>query len=248
MSGYRVSGSADLFPQNWIEPTFTSVTQVKELSEELQQTLATMRHKKLTLATLKMLKEHVNAYIANTPPPQPPQPLEQRVQQRVIDVTPQSLPPILQRVSRPPVTPLANNPIAPGKLQTTKCTHKRNTQANNKPGSLPRITRVNISEPTPTVQSAQQSAEKQLCVNSARKVHHNTTTSTKTQHCLTRLAMPRLHNSLMISHHAVNNLILDEHRHDLPHFTPLKLCPAASTRLTLNIMQCPWFTQSPEQL
>jgi hypothetical protein len=69
---------------------------------------------------------------------------------------------------------------------------------------------------------------KQLCVNSAQEVRHNTTTSTKMQHRLTRLAMPCLHNSRMISHHAVNNLILDEHRHDLPYFTPLKLHPAAS--------------------
>jgi hypothetical protein len=95
MSGYHVSGSANLFPQHCIEPTFTPVAHVKKLSEELQQTLAAMRCKKLTLATLKMLKEHVNAYIAGNPLPQPPQLLEQKVQQRVIGVAPQSLPPIL---------------------------------------------------------------------------------------------------------------------------------------------------------
>jgi hypothetical protein len=53
-SGYRVSGSADLFPQHCIEPTFTPVTHVKELSEELQQMLATMHRKKLTLAALEL--------------------------------------------------------------------------------------------------------------------------------------------------------------------------------------------------
>jgi hypothetical protein len=158
-SGYHVSGSVDLFPQHCIEPTFTPVTHVKELAEKLQQTLATMHRKKLTLATLKMLKEHVNTYIAGNPPPQPPQPLQQRVQQKVIDIATQSLPPILQRVSTPPVTALANNPTTQRKLLTTKHTHKRNTRANT-PGLLPRITRINIIEPTPTVHSPEWSATK----------------------------------------------------------------------------------------
>jgi hypothetical protein len=139
-------------PQHCIKPTFTPVTHMKELSEELQQMLAAMRHKKLTLATLKMPKKHVNAYIAGSPPPQPLQLLEQQVQHRVIDIAPQSLPPILQRVSTPPVTALANNPTAPRKLQTTKRTQKCNTQANT-PDLLPQITRVNIIKATPTVQS-----------------------------------------------------------------------------------------------
>jgi hypothetical protein len=59
---------------------------VKKLSEELQQKLATMRHRKRTLATLKMLTDHIDAYIAGILPPQPLQPLEQRAQQRVLDV------------------------------------------------------------------------------------------------------------------------------------------------------------------
>jgi hypothetical protein len=157
--GYCVSGSADLFPQYCIEQMFTPITHVKELADKLQQTLATMCRKKLTLATLKTLEEHVNAYITGNPPPQPPQPLEQRVQQRVIDVTTQSLPPFLQRVCTPLVTALANNPTAPRKLQTTKHTHKHNTQANTQ-GLLSHITSVNIIKPIPTVHSPEQSATK----------------------------------------------------------------------------------------
>jgi hypothetical protein len=80
----------DLFSQYCIEPIFTPVTHVNELLEELQQMLATMRLRKRTLATLETLTDHVNAYIASIPLPQPPEPLEQRVQQWVIDVTPQS--------------------------------------------------------------------------------------------------------------------------------------------------------------
>jgi hypothetical protein len=75
---------------------------------------------------------------------------------------------------------------------------------------------------------------KQLCIASAHKAHHNTTTSTNTQHCLTRLAMPSLCNtSSMISKQAINNLILDELHHNLPHFTPLKLRPATSPPIDL---------------
>jgi hypothetical protein len=99
--GYCVSSSADLFPQHCIEPTFTPVKHVKELSEELQQVLATMHCKERTLAALKTLTGHVNAYIAGIPPPQPPQPLEQRVQQRMMNAAPQFFSPISQRVSKP---------------------------------------------------------------------------------------------------------------------------------------------------
>jgi hypothetical protein len=232
LSGYCVSGSAEFFPQHCIEPTFTPVTHVKELADELKQTLATMRCKKLTLATLETLKEHANADIASNPLPQPPQPLEQRVQQRLIDVATQSLSPILQRVSTLPVTALANNPTAPRKLQTTKHTHKHNTQANTL-GLLPRITRVNIIKPTPTVQAPAWLAMKQHRVTSAREASHNTTASTKMQQHSTQLTMLHLCNMQMISQHAINNLMINELRRYLPHCTPLKLYPATSPPIDL---------------
>jgi hypothetical protein len=186
-----------------------------------------MHRKKLTIATLMMLKEHVNAYIAGNLPPQPPHLLEQRVQQRVIDVNTQSLTPILQRVKTPPVTAFANNPTAPRKLHTTKRTHKCNSRANT-PGLLPRITRVNIIEPTPTVQATERSATKQHCITSAREARHNTTASTTTQEHSTQLTMPRLCNTQMISQHAINNLMINKLRHYQPYYTPLKLRPATS--------------------
>jgi hypothetical protein len=106
-SGYHVSSSADRLPQHCTEPTFTPITHVKELSEELQQMLATMRHKNCNLATLETLTCHVNAYIASILLPQPSQPLQQRVQQRVINVAPQSISPIPQKLMEPPATELA---------------------------------------------------------------------------------------------------------------------------------------------
>jgi hypothetical protein len=232
ISGYCVSGSTDLFPQHCIEPMFTPFTHVKELANELKQMLATMRCKKLNLATLKTLKEHADAYIAGNPPPQPLQPLEQRVQQRVIDLATQSLSPILQRVSTPSITALANNPTAPRKLQTTKRTHKRNTQVNT-PGSLSCITRVNVIRPTPTVQAPEWSATKRHCITGTREARHNTTASTTTQQHLTRLTMPRLCNTQMISQHTINNLMINELCCYLPHYTPLKLHPATSPPIDL---------------
>jgi hypothetical protein len=76
MKGYRISGSADLFPQHCIVPVFTPVMHVQELSTELQEILATMRCKKRTL--LKTLAQHLDAYVSGTMPPQ----TEQRVEQK----------------------------------------------------------------------------------------------------------------------------------------------------------------------
>ncbi len=158
-SGYHVSSFTDLFPQHCIESTFTPVTHVQKLSEELQQTLAKMHHKKRTLAVLKMLTGHIDAYIAGTPLPQPEQPLEQRVQQRVINVAPQNLSPDLQQVSDATVAPLANIPTVTRILQTAIRAHQCKMKANT-PGSLPWIARVNIIEPMPVVPSPQPPKDK----------------------------------------------------------------------------------------
>jgi hypothetical protein len=61
--GYHVSGSANLFPQHCIVPAFTPVTHVQELSTEFQETLAAMRYKKRTFALLKVLAQHLDAYV-----------------------------------------------------------------------------------------------------------------------------------------------------------------------------------------
>jgi hypothetical protein len=135
-------------------------------------------------------------------------------------------------VSTPPAIALAKNPTAPRKLQTSKRTHKHNTQANTL-GLLPQITRVNIIELTPTVQLPQWSATKQHHITSSHEACHNTTASTKTQQCLTQLTMPCLRNTCIISQHAINNLIFDELHRNLPHYTPLKLHLATSPPIDL---------------
>jgi hypothetical protein len=209
------------------------LSHTKELSEELQQTLATMRCRKCTLATLETLTDHVNAYIVGILLPQLPQPLEQKVQQRVIDIAPQSFYPILQRVSTPLVMALAKIPTAPRKLQTTKWTHKRKMQANT-PGLLPHITRVNIIEPTPIFQSPQHSMTKRHCITNAHAARHNSNSSTKMQQPSTRLALLCLCNAQMISQQAIICLILNDLHHNLTHYTPFKLCPNMSPPINLE--------------
>jgi hypothetical protein len=100
---------------------------VQELSTELQETLATMKHKKCTFAILNTLAQHLNVYVSSTTPPQ----TEQRVeQQRVMDTTPHGLSPGIQRVSDAQGTTMANNPTSTRVLQTKARTHLRKTQAN----------------------------------------------------------------------------------------------------------------------
>jgi hypothetical protein len=109
---------------------------VQELSKELQQTLATMRHKKRTFAVLKTLAQHLDAYVSSTKPPQTEQRMEQ---QRVMNTIPHGLSPGIQRVSNAQGTTMANNPTSTRVLQTKARTHLGKTQANTL-GALPKIT------------------------------------------------------------------------------------------------------------
>jgi len=126
-SGYRVSGSAELFPQHCIAPHFSNKTHVNELSEELKSTLPKLARRQHTLSTLRTLAQQLDSFVAGTPPPpivtQPPD------EQRVIPLTSdtQRVPPPLQRLTTAVSTSLANNPTAPQILQAKQRTHKRRT-------------------------------------------------------------------------------------------------------------------------
>ncbi len=122
--GYRISGSADLFPQHCIAPAFTPVTHMQELSTKLQETLATMGCKKHTFAVLKTLAQHLDAYVSGTTPPQ----MEQRMeQQRMMNIAPHELSPGIQRVTDAQGTTMANNPTSTWIFQTKARTHLRKT-------------------------------------------------------------------------------------------------------------------------
>jgi hypothetical protein len=139
-SGYRVSGSTELFPQYCIAPHFSNETHVNELSAELTSTLPTLARRQCTLSTLRALAQQLDSFVDGTPTPPPvAQPQDE---QRVIP-----LPSDEQRVTSPlqwlPTvvpTPTANHPTAPRVLRAKQRTHKRRTRANT-PRSLPAITR-----------------------------------------------------------------------------------------------------------
>ncbi len=124
-TGYRVSGSADLFPQ------LSNKTHVNKLSKEIQDALTKLTQQKQMLTTLCTLALHLDAFLSGTPLPrtptskQPPEELrvvslQHTEEQRVIMFQE----PPLQCVSMAPPTVLANNPTAPCILWTKPRTHQ----------------------------------------------------------------------------------------------------------------------------
>ena len=83
-SGYRVSGSAELFPQHCVAPPYSHETHVNELADEIKLTIPKLNWRARTLNTLRTFAQHLDAYVSGTPIPAPPptvhhQPGEQRV-------------------------------------------------------------------------------------------------------------------------------------------------------------------------
>jgi hypothetical protein len=105
---------------------------------EVQENLLTVRRKAKTLKVLKLLAQHLNAYISRNSPPVPEQRVE-RGEQRVITNTGQEACPAIQKVKNSPPSMLANNPTTKRVLQSRARTHQCTTQRNT-PGGLPKIT------------------------------------------------------------------------------------------------------------
>jgi hypothetical protein len=233
MQGYKVSGSANLFPQHCMAPTYTPELHVQELSSKLQHNLFALSRKQRNMMVIKSLARHLDAYITGTLIPPQEQMAEERVeaveQQRVMDIIPITTNPAIQRVSNTPVIPTTNNPTATRILQTKMRTHQCHT-CNNMPGVLPKITRSHlmppILAPAPLVPTA-----KQIQVIKKRAQQNTLTTNDKTPRRSTHLqiippmSLPRLCINRIISQEAINNLIMDNLINDTTSFTPMKLCP-----------------------
>ncbi len=215
--GYQVSGSADLFPQHCIAPTYTPVTHVVELSTELQDTLTTLPRTACTSAVVTTLARHIDAYVLGTVPP------SSREEQRVDMVSP---PPAIhqgiQRVTDTCHTPLANNPTSTRVLQTAPQTHLREMRANI-PGALPKITRATIIAPLPLTPSPIPTA-KRVRIAEKRATQSITTKSTTTPLWSNRLALPQLRNPRIVSREALAHLLIHESTANMLPFTPTKLC------------------------
>ncbi len=99
-----------------------------------------MGHKKCTFAILKALAQHLGAYVCSTPPFQPEQRVEERVEKRVVGTVHLKNSSGIQRVSDPPIIPLENNPTSTWVLQKNilhlhyaqnKTKHTKETTQNN---------------------------------------------------------------------------------------------------------------------
>jgi hypothetical protein len=180
--GYKVSGSANLFPQHCMAPTNTPESHVQELSNELQHNLIALSRKQRNMTVSKSLAHHLDGYITGTPIPPQEQMAEKRVeaveQQRVMDIIPITTHPGIQRVSDTPVMLTANNPTPTRILRTKMRTHQCHTHRNT-PGVLPKITRSHlippILAPAPLVPTA-----KQIRVIKKRAQQNTFTTNDKT--------------------------------------------------------------------
>ena len=128
-SAYRISGSAELFPQHCQLPNLTPHEHIEaltlELTNEAREAATTPKGK----ALIKLLRTHLDAILEPpiTEPQQrvtPPEP-----QQRVTPPAPNTPGP-LQRVTNNPAIIQARNPTAKRSLLKTARTHRRVTRGN----------------------------------------------------------------------------------------------------------------------
>jgi hypothetical protein len=132
MRAYRISGSAELFPQHCQVPNLSRDEHLKALTEELttETTLAVGTTKGKAL--LKLLHTHLDTLIS---------PPTTTGEQRVTDCQPPAPQPArmeLQRVTDSPAIMKAQDPTAKRNLVQMSCTHRRQTRINT-PGDVPAI-------------------------------------------------------------------------------------------------------------
>ena len=207
-SGYRVSGSAELFPQHCVSPPYSHETHINELASEMTSTIPKLSRRARTIDTLRTLAQHLDAYVSGAPLPLPPPitvlpPEEQRVpplpqpeEQRVIAP--------LRPATSTPATIAANDPTGKRALRTTKRTHKRTTRANT-PGRLPSIVRTNMPRPLPIFQ-----IEPEMPLTFTTPVAPRPTLSRATPRRSGRLNsnhLPDFRNVSFISQEAINFLV-----------------------------------------
>jgi hypothetical protein len=130
---YRISGSAELFPQHCQLPNPTPHEHIEALTLELTNETRAAATTPTGKDLIKILRTHLDALLE--PPVTEPQ-------QRVIAPT---MPPAtdvpLQRVTNSPPIMQAQNPTAKQSLLTTTQTHRQQTRSNT-PGAVPPITRA----------------------------------------------------------------------------------------------------------
>jgi hypothetical protein len=239
--GYRVSGSAELFPQHCREPTYSPDSHVKELSTELQENIANVRRKVHTVNVLKLLARHLDAYLTGTPPPAPEQRVNEWLEQRVTKASIPAMTPLpeIQRVSDAPHTMIANNPTSKRIIQNKTHTHQRATRRNT-PGALPHIVRplnpsTEVPFPIPHIIGEIPKSAKAHTVEQ-RRVRKAATKSTSRRS--TRLTNKDNHiqfrNSRIISQEAINLILMDNLKNNTTPYIPTKLLPKTATPMNFK--------------
>ena len=234
-SGYRVSGSAELFPQHCVAPTFSPESHVNELVDEIRTTLPTLTRHARTLATLRILAQQLDSYVTGTPivPPANNPPADQRVPPAEQRVTPtnrseqQRVITPLQRATPAPSPFIANDPTGQRALRTTKRVHVRKTRANT-PRLLPAIIRAPVTRPLPLFDIV---PEMPLTFTAPQlppaKASHQTH---RRSNRLNSAPIPHLRNVNFISQEAVNLLVENDPITSPEAFVPLHLRESYTAR------------------
>ena len=144
---YRISGSAELFPQHCQVPNLSPTAHLKALTEELQKETKLAAGTTKGRRLIKSLGKAIKAILA------PPNEEEQRVSNEMVreSVTEDDAPIVtIQRITEAPAIMQTRDPTAKRNLINTARIHRRQTR-NNTPGALPKITRdaPNCIEPDP---------------------------------------------------------------------------------------------------
>ncbi len=127
---YRISGSAELFPQHCQVPNLSRDEHLKALTEELKPETTAAAGTTKGKALLKLLRTHLDTMIL---------PPTNMGEQRVTDGQPPAHERMeLQRVTNSPAIMKARDPTAKRNLVQTSRTHRRQTR-NNTPGDVPAI-------------------------------------------------------------------------------------------------------------
>ena len=131
---YRISGSAQLFPQHCQVPNLSRDEHLTALTEELttEATVAAGTMKGKTL--LKLLRTHLDTLIS------PPTPMDEQRVTGSQPPDPQHANREFQRVTDSPAIMQAQDPTAKRNLIQTSGTHRQNTR-NNTPRYVPAIQR-----------------------------------------------------------------------------------------------------------
>ena len=212
---YRISGSAELFPQHCQVPNLSPREHLRALTEELETTATSVKETPKGKAMIRHLRKQLDELIDKTAQT----PAEQRVS--ATDTHPTNEPPI-QRVSQAPTIMKTRDPTAKRNLILTKRSHQRTTR-NNTPGDVPMITREKGPDIIPDNVSRNHSVTKSNALRRSPRVIGETPTKRTVTFTQLRGPIPNRARSRIISQQALNAMTMKEALYPPAAFSPSKL-------------------------